>query len=79
MKKTFSVTVKAVWDDEAEVWVATSDDVPGLVVEAESSDDLETELKLLIPELLKLNSNNNRRREIPINLFQESKFTAKCA
>ena len=27
--------VRAEWDEEAKVWVATSDDVPGLVTEAE--------------------------------------------
>jgi predicted RNase H-like HicB family nuclease len=26
--------VTAIWDDEAKVWVAESDDVPGLVTEA---------------------------------------------
>jgi len=28
--------VKAIWDEEARVWVATSDGVPGLATEAES-------------------------------------------
>jgi predicted RNase H-like HicB family nuclease len=28
--------VAAFWDREAKVWVATSDDVPGLATEAES-------------------------------------------
>jgi predicted RNase H-like HicB family nuclease len=35
--------VKAIWDDEARVWVATSDDVPGLATEAESIDVLLTQ------------------------------------
>ena len=47
-----SILVKAFWDDEAAVWVATSEDVPGLVTEAESFDRLMQRLKALIPELL---------------------------
>ena len=29
-----ALTVKAIWDHEVSVWVATSKDVPGLVAEA---------------------------------------------
>ena len=44
--------VRAEWDDEAEVWVATSDDVPGLVAEADTAEALLAKLHILIPELL---------------------------
>ena len=44
--------VRAFWDSDAKVWVAESDDVPGLVTEAESVDQLVEKLKVLIPELL---------------------------
>ena len=47
--------VHAVWDDEARVWVASSDDVPGLASEAETTEALIAKLKTLIPELLELN------------------------
>ena len=47
--------VRAEWDDEAEVWVATSDDVPGLVAEADTTEALLAKLHVLIPELLKAN------------------------
>ncbi len=47
--------VQADWDAEAQVWTATSEDVPGLVVEAESLDALVDEAKALAPELLELN------------------------
>lgn len=47
--------VNAVWDEEAGVWVATSDDVPGLVTEAETRDALTAKLHVLIPELLEAN------------------------
>jgi predicted RNase H-like HicB family nuclease len=48
-------SVQARWDTEARVWVAVSDDVPGLAAEAASLDQLFQELKGLIPELLALN------------------------
>lgn len=47
--------VLAQWDTEAGVWVAESEDVPGLVAEAESPNGLAQKLKILIPELLELN------------------------
>jgi predicted RNase H-like HicB family nuclease len=47
--------VRAQWDGEAGVWVAESDDVPGLVAEADSPKVLVQKLKILIPELLELN------------------------
>lgn len=47
--------VEAVWDPEAGVWVATSDDVPGLATEAESIELLAARLRTIIPELLSAN------------------------
>ncbi|HYD50264.1 MAG TPA: DUF1902 domain-containing protein [Terriglobales bacterium] len=48
-------TVKAEWDDDANVWVATSDDVPGLATEAPSLEHLLTKLRAMVPEMLELN------------------------
>jgi Domain of unknown function (DUF1902) len=47
--------IRVLWDSEANVWVATSDDIPGLVVEASSFDDVVKEVRVLVPELLDLN------------------------
>ena len=49
-----SITIDAHWDHEARVWLATSDDVPGLVVEADTWPDMISEVRLLLPELLQL-------------------------
>jgi Domain of unknown function (DUF1902) len=51
---TRSITINARWDDEADVWLATSTDVPGLVVEAESWPSMIDEVRLVLPELLSL-------------------------
>ena len=47
--------IHADWDDEARVWVATSDDLPGLATEADTQEQLIKKLKTLIPELLDAN------------------------
>ena len=47
--------IRAEWDDEARVWVATSDDVPGLATEEDTLESLVEKLKGLIPELLEAN------------------------
>jgi hypothetical protein len=47
--------VNAVWDADAEVWVAESDDVPGLVTEAKTFEGLLKKLRAMVPELLELN------------------------
>ena len=44
--------VTATWDDESKLWVAWSDDVPGLATGAETLEALTEKLKLVIPELL---------------------------
>jgi hypothetical protein len=50
MAKTYVVT--AFFDEEASVWVATSDDVPGLSTEARTLDALIERVNAVVPELL---------------------------
>lgn len=56
--------VNFVWDNEACVWVATSDDIPGLVLESGSFDALLERVRIAVPELLSLNATPN----LPISL-----------
>ena len=49
------ILVAATWDSEAKVWVAESEDVPGLIAEANSPESLLEKLKTSVPELLELN------------------------
>lgn len=44
--------VNLIWDNEAAVWIATSDDVPGLVLESGSLDALIERVRTAIPDLL---------------------------
>ena len=47
--------IRAVYDDEARVWVATHDQL-GLATEAETVDVLVYKLEEMIPELAELNN-----------------------
>jgi hypothetical protein len=53
--------VHAVWDEEARVWVASSEDVPGLATESDTAEALVEKLKSLIPELLALNGRTDTK------------------
>jgi hypothetical protein len=48
-------TVHLTWDPEAAVWMATSEDIPGLALESGSFDALIERVKFAAPELLELN------------------------
>ena len=53
--------IAARWDAEAGVWIATSDDVPGLVVEAATWPVMIEEVRLVLPELLELEGHGSDR------------------
>lgn len=46
------IVVNVIRDEDAGVFVGTSDDVRGLVVEADTFEDLVRETRLLIPEFI---------------------------
>lgn len=60
--------VRAEWDDEAAVWVATSDDVPGLATEADTLEALSAKLETLVAELLDANGQPDCA-EVPFELL----------
>ena len=68
-------TVRATWDDEAKVWVAESEDVPGLATEAHTLEALIAKLRVIIPELLEANGALAKRarggRDLPIELLAQ--------
>jgi predicted RNase H-like HicB family nuclease len=60
--------VRAEWDNKARVWVATSDDVPGLATEAETVESLIGKLRVMIPELLEANG-SPMEYEVPFEIL----------
>lgn len=67
--------IKLTWDNEACVWIAESDDVPGLVLESGSFDALIERVRFAVPELLAL----NRTTAAPIQLHMVSERRERLA
>ena len=63
--------IEAFWDQEAEVWFAESQDILGLVTEAENLDQLTHKLKQIIPDLLIANHgiDQNHQENITFELI----------
>ena len=57
-------TIKLTWDAEAAVWIATSDDIPGLVLESGSLDALIERVRFAAPELIALDGNDQQTMSI---------------
>ena len=67
-----SILVKAEWDSETSVWVATSDDVAGLVAEAPTLEKLRPKLLAMISDLIELNHIESKLAEIPVHIVAHS-------
>lgn len=65
------LVVKAVWDEEAKVWVVSSDDVPGLATEAPTWDKLIPKLQTMIPELLDANGYADGDVDVQVKVLGE--------
>ena len=61
-----SLQVTAKWYED--MWVATSEDIPGLVTEAFTLEELSENLEIIIPELLRENSRLVKRKNSPVVL-----------
>ena len=73
--------VDAGWDEEAGVWVATSDDVPGLCAEAARLEALIEVVVELVPALLAANgiAAADSSGEVPIRVVAERMAVAHRA
>jgi predicted RNase H-like HicB family nuclease len=63
------LAVIATWDNEAQVWVAESDQIPGLVTEAATKDEILCKLGQIIPELLRENEGTDGPPDVPYSLM----------
>ncbi len=68
-------SVKLFWDEEASVWIATSDDIPGLVLESGSADALMERVRFAAPEIMEL---NNLDRESCTLHFHLDRYAGVC-
>lgn len=75
-----NITVSALWDADARVWVATSEDVPGLVTEAPTVELLRAKVAAMIPELLELNDGcEDCEPVVPLTMMYEEHSTLRIA
>ncbi len=78
--RVYSVSVE--WDEEAKVYVAHSDDVPGLATGADTFEQLIEKLKVVVPELLRENGllpTHRRDADVPIRVKAERLERIKSA
>jgi len=74
--------IRATWDNEAKVWVADSDDIPGVAAEAEDREALQAKLSALIPEMIELNNvqiDQTQPLEIVIHYHREDRIKLSVA
>jgi predicted RNase H-like HicB family nuclease len=64
--------IKAEWDAEAQVWVAESDDVPGLAAEAKSIEALRPKILAMIADLIEENDMKVDGDDIAIHIIARS-------
>ncbi|NET37539.1 MAG: DUF1902 domain-containing protein [Cyanothece sp. SIO1E1] len=76
-----TLQITAFWDADSAVWVATSDDIPGLATEADSFDALQQKLRVMVPELLMLNQviSEDYRGTISFELTSHTQETIEVA
>ncbi|MDX1779976.1 MAG: DUF1902 domain-containing protein [Thalassovita sp.] len=71
--KHVSIIVRAEWDEEARVWVATSTDIEGLAVEAENFEALREKVLGAVCDLVELNGfeGDGTLPEIPVHIMSD--------
>lgn len=69
--KILSIIVKANWDDEAQVWVATTNDIDGLSVEADTMEALKAKVDAALIDLIELNGAISDLPEIPVHIMSD--------
>jgi Domain of unknown function (DUF1902) len=65
---TRSISIAARWDADASIWLASSTDVPGLVIEAQTWPDMIDEVRLVLPELLALSGHEEKQLSVTFRI-----------
>ena len=76
-----TIVVRAEWDADAGVWVATSEDVPGLATEAELREELECSFRSMIPDRMEADPRlaEGFLPEIPVIILSEQVIRVRIA
>lgn len=73
--KTYTVTCN--WDPEVAMWYVADTDVPGLVTEAATVEEMDCKLKRMIPEMLELNAASSPHGAVPFELIARKRELAQ--
>jgi predicted RNase H-like HicB family nuclease len=73
------IIVNAIWDTDNKVWVAESEDVPGLATGADTLEELIEKLKVAIPEMLAENGIPFEPGRLPFKVEAERSEYANVA
>ena len=63
------ILVRAEWDDDAHVWIASSSDIDGLAAEAPTLEELRDKVLVMVAELAELNGLSADFPEIPVHIM----------
>ena len=66
-----SLIVRADWDDEAKVWVASSTEIDGLAVEADTLERLGEKVEAAVLDLIELNGVEVPDGDVPVHIMAE--------
>lgn len=69
--KLARIIVRAIWDDEALVWVASSADIDGLSIESPTLEGLNRRVLSAVSNLLELNGTNFDTAQVPVHILAE--------
>ena len=72
-------TVYCAWDAEARMWYVAESDVPGLITEAATVEEMEAKLMRMIPELLEMNDALAPHEAVPFELIARKHEVAQSA
>ena len=76
-----SIIVRADWDEEAGVWVASSNDIDGLAVESETLEKLAEKVCAAIVDLVELNGFGVSGSDLPVHIMADKllRIPTSCA
>lgn len=79
--KKHTIIVRADWDEEAGVWVATTNDIDGLAVEAETLEKLADKVCAAIVDLVELNGFEAGGADVPVHIMADKllRVPTSCA
>ena len=75
IKTTNSYLITFTWDNETDVWIATSDDIPGLILEHGSFDALVERVRIAVPEILSMEKELQGDISLEYTTFRRERLT----